>query len=83
MEELAKTLLHGIITALTWFVIVGALLTFIPPHQRNSLINRFISYFDSFLSPVRRFIPPVGGIDLSPLVVIIVLQVIDSLLRRI
>jgi len=83
LEELAKTLLHWVITLLTWFVIVGTLLTFVPPHHRNSLINRIVGYFDAFLSPVRRFVPPLGGVDLSPLVVIIVLQLVDSLLRRI
>jgi uncharacterized protein YggT (Ycf19 family) len=30
------------------------------------------------LAPVRRIIPPLGGLDLSFLVVIIVLQVVDS-----
>lgn len=83
MEAFIKNVLHLLITGLTWFIIVGALLTFIPPHQRSSVINRVIDYLDYILSPIRRLLPPVGGIDLSPLVAIIVLQLIDSLIRRI
>ncbi len=81
MVELAKGLLHLIIEALTWFIVLGALLTFIPPHQRNGLINGIIELLDKLLSPVRRFLPPVSGIDLSPLIAIIFLQLVDSFLR--
>ncbi|MEO2065023.1 MAG: YggT family protein [Desulfurobacteriaceae bacterium] len=81
MVELAKSLLHLILEGLTWFIIIGALLTFIPPHQRNGFINSVIELLDRLLSPIRRLIPPIGGIDLSPLIAIILLQLIDSLLR--
>ncbi|WP_456341986.1 YggT family protein [Thermovibrio sp.] len=81
MVELAKNLLHLIIEGLTWFIIVGALLTFIPPHQRNGFVNSVIELLDRLLSPIRKLIPPIGGIDLSPLIAIILLQLVDSLLR--
>lgn len=81
MVEFAKNLLHLILEGLTWFIIIGALLTFIPPHQRNGFVNSVIELLDRLLSPIRRLIPPIGGIDLSPLVAIILLQLVDSLLR--
>jgi len=81
LVELAKNLLHLIIEGLTWFIIVGALLTFIPPHQRNGFVNSVIELLDRLLSPIRKLIPPIGGIDLSPLIAIILLQLVDSLLR--
>ena len=81
MVEFAKNLLHLILEGLTWFIIIGALLTFIPPHQRNGFVNSVIGLLDRLLSPIRRLIPPIGGIDLSPLIAIILLQLVDSLLR--
>ena len=81
MVELEKNLLHLILEGHTWFIIIGALLTFIPPHQRNGFVNSIIELLDRLLSPIRRLIPPIGGIDLSPLIAIILLQLVDSLLR--
>jgi YggT family protein len=83
VEGIVRETLHYLITGLTWFIILGALLTFIPPHQRNGPINRVIKALDSLLSPIRKLVPPIRGIDLSPLVAIILLQVIDSFVRGI
>ncbi len=78
-----KYLIHLIIEGLTWFIVIGALLTFIPPQNRNSLINKVIEILDAILSPIRKFIPPIGGLDFSPLVAIIILQLIDQIIRGI
>lgn len=54
-------------------VIVAAVLSWINPH------SPFMALFDALarplLAPVRRVLPLLGGIDLSPLVVILLLQV--------
>ena len=42
------------------------------------LIDRMI---EPILEPIRRFVPTVGGIDLSPLVLLVMLQVLDLVLR--
>ena len=34
------------------------------------------------LGPIRRILPPLGGFDLSPLVLIILIQVVSSSLGR-
>jgi YggT family protein len=33
-----------------------------------------------FLAPIRRILPPMGGLDLSPMVLLIALQVLKGLL---
>ncbi|MDO8959485.1 MAG: YggT family protein [Rhodocyclaceae bacterium] len=54
-------------------VIIAALLSWINPH------SPFAPLFDALarplLAPVRRLLPTLGGIDLSPLIVILLLQV--------
>ena len=58
-------------------MIVYAVLSWVP-----SLRGRWSDYVamlvEPVLVPVRRIIPPIGGLDLSFLVVIIVIQLVDS-----
>ena len=58
-------------------MLVYAVVSWVP-----SLRGRWSDYVamlvEPVLVPVRRVIPPVGGIDLSFLVVIIVIQLVDS-----
>jgi len=58
-------------------MIVYAVLSWVP-----SLRGRWSDYVamlvEPVLAPVRRIIPPIGGLDLSFLVLIIVIQLVDS-----
>jgi YggT family protein len=58
-------------------MLVYAVVSWVP-----SLRGRWSDYLamlvEPVLAPVRRVIPPLGGLDLSFLVVIIVLQLVDS-----
>jgi len=58
-------------------MIVYAVVSWVP-----SIRGRWTDYLamlvDPVLVPVRRIIPPIGGLDLSFLVVIIVIQLADS-----
>lgn len=46
----------------------------------KNLINLLKKATDPVYTPIRKYIPPIGGIDLTPLVVIIGLQIIDQIL---
>ena len=49
----------------------------------SSGIARFLwDVTEPVLAPVRRLLPPFGGIDFSPLVVIILLQVVSGFLQN-
>jgi YggT family protein len=55
-------------------VIVQAILSWVNPYA--PLAPAIQQLTQPFLAPIRRFVPLVGGVDLSPLVLIIVLQVL-------
>ena len=55
-------------------LIVQAVLSWVNPH--SPLGPLFDAMTRPFLAPIRRFVPPLGNVDLSPLVLIVVLQVL-------
>jgi len=52
------------------------------PQARN-LVNLLQKATDPVMKPVQKYIPPIGGIDLTPVVVIIGLQILSSIVWKI
>jgi len=73
-------LIHRIIQLVSLVVIIQSVLTFFmsPYDPIRHFLDRIVN---PLLAPIRRIIPPVGMLDLSPLILIILLQVIDVLIR--
>ncbi len=68
---------------LTWAIIIRVLLTWIPGLSPFNPVVRFLaSITDPILEPARRIIPPIGMIDISPIVVLFVLQLVREFLVR-
>lgn len=71
----------SIITNLiTWGVIVHVLLGYFlsPYHPAREFTSRL---FEPLLDPIRRILPQTGMIDFSPLVLIILVQLFEMLIR--
>jgi YggT family protein len=63
-----------------WLLIIGrVLISWVDPVGRTQLGAFLISTTEPILAPVRRALPPMGMIDLSPLVVLIVLGILTRL----
>ncbi|NOZ28743.1 MAG: YggT family protein [Chloroflexi bacterium] len=66
---------------LTWAIIIRVLLTWFPNiNPENPLVQILRSITDPILEPARRIVPSVGMIDISPIVVLIVLEVMRNVL---
>ena len=72
---------NTVIRLFTLVVLVDVVLMYFmdPYHPVRRTLDRIVN---PFLAPVRRIIPPMGGIDFSPLVLIIVLQILGSIINR-
>lgn len=54
------------------------------PEFQGHIVMRFISHYtDPYLNIFRRFIPPLGMFDLSPIVAIFALQIIETIIKTI
>lgn len=75
---LLAQMIHRIFQLMTLVVVVHAVLSyFMSPYDPiRATIDRIV---DPFLAPIRRILPPVGMFDFSPLVLLILLQVVDRI----
>lgn len=66
---------------LTLLVILHVVLSWVmsPYHPVRQTLERFV---DPLLAPIRRVLPPAGMFDFSPIVFIIIVQVLASILTR-
>ncbi|TJY59373.1 YggT family protein [Sinimarinibacterium sp. CAU 1509] len=64
----------------TFTLFVQAIMSWLGPGVNNPASNILWSINEPLLRPVRRIIPPLSGLDLSPLAVILLLQVLNRLL---
>lgn len=79
---------HYLIQAVIWIVIANAivswLIAFDVINMRNATARGAVRFLDQvtrpLLRPLRRFIPPLGGIDVTPVILIIVLEAADQAL---
>lgn len=59
-------------------LVAGALLSWVNPDPRNPIVNAIYGISEPLLTPFRRFIPSLGGIDLSPLVALLAFQLLGG-----
>ncbi len=74
-------LLDAIIEVYIILVIVYSLGSWFPQWTQNSFFDFLASIIEPPLEFIRRFVPPIGGLDLSPAVLIFILVVMQHFLR--
>lgn len=61
-------------------IIVSVILSWVGQNFRHPIVPLIFQLVDPVLAPIRRILPPLGGLDLSPLVAIIGIQFLIILL---
>lgn len=81
-------LLHALYRFLTWILygfmallIIDAIFSWVNPHAPLAPFVHALNM--PILRPIRRVVPPVGGIDLSVLVALVLIQIIQFVLRQV
>lgn len=71
-------LLHLAITVYIWIIIIRALISWVSPDPFNPIVRFLYQVTEPVLRPIRRSLPTYQiGLDLSPMIVIVALEIID------
>lgn len=73
-------LLHVLFGAVIIVVVARAVLSWVSPDPYNPIVRIIIQLSEPLLYPVRRRLPFLGGIDFSPMVVILAVYFLDDFL---
>lgn len=76
---LAK-LIDFVLSAYIWVVIGRAVISWVNADPYNPVVRFLVQVTDPILSRIRRVIPAMGGIDLSPMVLILAIIFLQSFL---
>ena len=82
VQQVVLTVAYAILWIYFWAIIVYALLSLVAPGGYSPLQSVLASLCEPVLSPFRRLIPGIAGIDLSPLWACLAIQVILYFLPR-
>ncbi len=72
--------LQMVIYAYIFVLIINSILSFVSSSYYSPIRQFFSALANLTLNPLRRVIRPIGGIDLSPFVAVLILIFIDSFL---
>ena len=80
MNYLIATI-HFVSLGITLVVLADMLVSYVlaPFHPVRRALDGFVN---PLLAPIRRFLPPVGMLDFSPLVLIVLIRLIEEVLVR-
>ena len=75
------SIVHSLITIYIWVLIIGTLLSWVRPDPYNPIVQVIYRLTEPAYRALRRLMPTVfNGLDLAPLILVILLQVVDVIL---
>lgn len=79
LQALASVI-HMILMAAIIVVVARAVLSWVSPDPYNPVVRIINQLSEPLLFPIRRRVPYIGGIDFSPMIVLLILMFIDNFL---
>lgn len=74
------TLLNFVLGAYIWVVIARAVITWVNADPNNPIVRFLRQVTDPLLVKIRRVVPVMGGLDLSPMILILIIIFLQSFL---
>jgi YggT family protein len=75
-------LLQTVLYIYMWVIIIRALISWVNPDPYNPIVKFLYQVTEPVLYRVRRIIPYMGGLDLSPIVVILAIYFINNFILK-
>lgn len=82
-------ILDQLIEVYSWLIIISALMSWVPIMSRsqNSLLSDIAEVLrkitEPYLQLFRKFMPSFGGVDFSPVIALLVLQIVKDLILKV
>lgn len=73
-------LINFVLSAYIWVVIARAVLSWVNPDPYNPIVRFLHQVTDPVLMKIRRYVPIMAGLDLSPMILILVIVFLQSFL---
>ncbi|HHO47065.1 MAG TPA: YggT family protein [Desulfobacteraceae bacterium] len=73
-------LINVVLSVYIWVVIARAVISWVSADPYNPVVRFLVQITEPLLSRIRRYLPPMAGIDLSPMVLILGIIFLQSFL---
>lgn len=79
-----STIINNFFEIYLWIILVRIFLTWIPQIDWSAPFFRALTIIaDIVLEPFRKIIPPISGVDLSPIIALVILRFVQTAIIRV
>jgi YggT family protein len=78
--DAVATILSYVLTIYMWVIIIRALISWVNPDPYNPIVRFLYKATGPVLIAVRKRLPYIGGIDISPIIVLLVIMFVQIFL---
>ncbi|MCZ6853281.1 MAG: YggT family protein [Gammaproteobacteria bacterium] len=71
------------VSGIRWIILIVIIASFIAPGSQHPILSLLRQITEPVLAPARRLLPPMGGLDFSPILVFLLLGVIEIVVPKI
>lgn len=76
------SLLDMALSLVMWLIIIRALISWVSPDPYNPIVRFLMGATEPILRPLQRILPPMGGMDLSPILAIFLIYFLQLFVVR-
>ena len=76
------TIINIAFQILIMIILIRIILSWFPHNPYNPLIKIIYQISNPILNPLQNIIPPIGGLDISPIIAIFIIQLIKNIILK-
>ena len=76
------SIIHMTFEILTYIIFIRVILSWFSHNPYQPIIKLIYQISDTILSPIRSIVSPIGGVDISPIIAIFMIQLIKNIILK-
>lgn len=81
-SDLLLTFINFLALALQILIVIRVIMSWVRPEPGGALGRFLFDVTDPLLRPFQKILPPLAGLDFSPILALVVIQILQSLAQR-